>query len=1328
MQSRVLRRLAQAALLLGAGMLLVSTAEARPSRPGPRGTRSGFSLFAGATNVLLLTNRVQCNIDNIGQQCVDPNDSPSIGGGFWPKGSPDQYIFNGGLQIGAIVAGATGSSSPFGWTGDTVGVFFMDPRGGQNAGEGITPVYSSLNTDDMNNWPPDAYVQDTSLFAPSLINRKAISQQDTWTRYWDGNPGKAGGRKHSMGVLVDQRGLAWNFPSGNEDIVYFLFRFINITAASSSGAYDSLLVAGYTPDQILTVGQIADDFRSRAAAAYNVTIPPEGFTFHQTFVNYFQDPDEGNSGFNYSTAILPFAETNVIKADFSETQWAYPPTIFAAPFAPAPGFEGIKYLKSPINPATGRPFGITVWGNTSNGPPFNDAVGTSQMYRYISATNSPAYGDPACNVNGTVAVTHTCYAVQSPVDTRYFMSSGPFELKPGQSAVIVAAAVHAAPVGSLPATGSGIYALPQWSLTPFITPGTGTLKPGFPATAESLAIAGAARIRDIERAAGWMAFSDANADGIIDQSEVQTVPRSLLDKDKVAQAVFDNKFLLPFAPDAPLFFLVPGDGKVTLAWQKSKTETDGDPYFDVASQLLNPDLTANALYDPNYRKYDVEGYRIWRGRTQAEMQVIAQFDYAGTSMTDYTGQFWNSSYGSQCAPELGVEASCPVAFTYPYAGSGPTNDIPLSGDVIQVPPGGRVQLANGNIFIVTADTAVTGGATGFPGLSDTGVPFAYIDNNVLNGVQYYYAVTAFDVNSVKSGPSSLESPLVTKIGVPRATGTNAVNAVVVTGMYGDDGVALNPGQPWPEIDAASGTFNGIIPPANAASFGFLASVSEALPVGEYLARIDSVGPGLADGYGISPNIYLTFKSATDSLKESYLFQNATYAVASTDTVHFETAVPFVPYDSSRSRQLGIAFTEDTRMPVKFTDLSWPPNATPMGAALTRGRWASYAPELNQATRFLMLGYWYDEGGAQPPNPTIDPFGSAAHSAGKLTGVSLIYAPAAYRQPTSGNAADHSVNIYTRAYSSNPEWYPADFVVTWGSGGTVTVRDSTHHVTLPYKKQAQPGYGFISGAAIVNAGVTSGELDDGNVGTTFDPSVVSYYSLYTIERNCTDYWGITCADLQQTAALEPIDVTTDGISDGNGVALVINGEPFFFLMSSLPAAGTKWHLKDVGGGVMSATCTPALPSGTGSMTLGGQPTSCSGYSFAPLAFRPAYAAGLTFKIQVTQGFSIAKASGDMNNIHTVPDPYYVTNALEVTANTKVLRFVNLPAQAIIRIYSASGILVNVLAHSDPTGGGEQVWNLRNRNNQFVASGVYFYHVEAADGRTKIGRFTVVNYAQ
>ena len=98
------------------------------------------------------------------------------------------------------------------------------------------------------------------------------------------------------------------------------------------------------------------------------------------------------------------------------------------------------------------------------------------------------------------------------------------------------------------------------------------------------------------------------------------------------------------------------------------------------------------------------------------------------------------------------------------------------------------------------------------------------------------------------------------------------------------------------------------------------------------------------------------------------------------------------------------------------------------------------------------------------------------------------------------------------------------------------------------------------------------------------------------------------------------------------------------------------------------------------------------------------------------------------VHTVPDPYYVTTALEASTNTKILKFVNLPPKAIVRIYSVSGVLVKILEHNDPSFGGEETWDLRTRNNQFVASGVYFYHVESSSGRTKIGRMTVVNFAQ
>lgn len=65
--------------------------------------------------------------------------------------------------------------------------------------------------------------------------------------------------------------------------------------------------------------------------------------------------------------------------------------------------------------------------------------------------------------------------------------------------------------------------------------------------------------------------------------------------------------------------------------------------------------------------------------------------------------------------------------------------------------------------------------------------------------------------------------------------------------------------------------------------------------------------------------------------------------------------------------------------------------------------------------------------------------------------------------------------------------------------------------------------------------------------------------------------------------------------------------------------------------------------------------------------------------------------------------------------------------IIRIYSSSGVLVALLEHRSSAYGGSEQWNVLSRNNQVVASGVYFYHIEAGDAR-RVGRFTVINVAE
>ena len=74
----------------------------------------------------------------------------------------------------------------------------------------------------------------------------------------------------------------------------------------------------------------------------------------------------------------------------------------------------------------------------------------------------------------------------------------------------------------------------------------------------------------------------------------------------------------------------------------------------------------NPLYDANYRQFDVEGYRVYRGRINApnSLRLLAQFDYSGTFISDYGAQV---NPGPLCAPELGLDSlntlsDCPALY------------------------------------------------------------------------------------------------------------------------------------------------------------------------------------------------------------------------------------------------------------------------------------------------------------------------------------------------------------------------------------------------------------------------------------------------------------------------------------------------------------------------------------------------------------------------------------------------------------------------------------------------------------------------------------------
>jgi hypothetical protein len=1298
--SVTLTALAALVALLVVPATLSATPE--PGRPG-----RGFRLMARAVGAITI-NRVYCGLAATGEVCVDSLNSSTIGGGYWPKGSPQAYVFNSGLQAaGSVEAGIPG----FTWSGDTTGAFFFDPKGTTQHGELVQPIWNSLDPSDRAAWPAAAMVPQgdavADLFDVNLQGEVSASEGDVWTIAWDGNPGLNAGRRHPLGIAVETRGMGWNSPTFNDDIVYFIYTFYNITSADPN---DYLSIR---PGMREVMQELGVRFQSLNNAAFGVTIPTGGYSIENFYANFAADMDvTADAGENYSSVNLPFAMGYVYHDLFRGTDGGFvlPPDMGSAPFLNGYGFVGVKYLRSPVvdpdgpgGPLPAAEVGIKLFSNTVNGGLFNDPRDAAQLFRYLSGNINQALGDGGCN-NGNPFLTRICYIKQDGhADMRFFQSSGPFTLAPGEFGSIVVGYVFASAVAS-----PGCPTSPCAS----VLPGNALrlVDPGLMSIGGNL----------IDSLTGYRGYQD-DGDGIVEQEEFTTVKGSLLAKALVAQLVFDNKFLLPAPPRTPEFFLVPGNDQVAVFWRPSVTEAIGDLYYTAASNPGTP-ASPNLLYDPNYRQFDVEGYRVYRGRVDnpSSLALLAQFDYAGTVINDYLGAV---NPTPDCAPELGNETGCPVNYSNPAPGNAYTvvhaNDI--VSPLVQVKIGDRTLLGTGLAIILDADTIPAAGTV--PPLEDGGVPFVYVDQTARNNLRYFYSVTAFDVNSIQSGPSSLESARVTKAVTPFRPASNYDNAGALDiGMFGR-GVNMTAAIPnAPAINATTGVFSGPARPATGANIGFVGQfVAQVVTTsGEMSVRLDSMAPG----------------SAYDNLPSTFWYT----VISSAGNVPLALSVPHdqfnVPTSASGTidggpingeRAARYGGSTDYHLAGAF-DLTYQGNY--YTGAFGRGC-VNGAPGFRAAACDYNGARWFDDSTEVFAHPTQGNNNNFANelvtnrtTAGGLAGVANVYEARSYHtRPNTYRTVEGVLGSIATA---------ADYRVWWGANGTVdSVVDITHNVTLPFAANFNRGYswGFLTfgGQSAVGSGdarpATLSVTDFGCV-----PPLKTYAqpnahlgcaagTTFLLENNLDSPGDFGPMRFGHTRATDSTVTPTTN----HGFGMYIAGHIFLFEMNSAtptaPAAGTLWTMRSYVGSVNGGTGGPNATGG-----------SFGAYSFTPQASPfTAVGATLTVAYSVTNSTS-ATTEGNLAAVHTVPDPYYVTNQYERTPSAKIIKFVNLPDQAIVRIYSTSGVLVRVLEHNSSQFSGSLDWDVRNRNNQVVASGVYFYHIESPSGARRVGRMTIVNFAQ
>ncbi|NOZ61652.1 MAG: hypothetical protein GXO74_08215 [Calditrichaeota bacterium] len=112
----------------------------------------------------------------------------------------------------------------------------------------------------------------------------------------------------------------------------------------------------------------------------------------------------------------------------------------------------------------------------------------------------------------------------------------------------------------------------------------------------------------------------------------------------------------------------------------------------------------------------------------------------------------------------------------------------------------------------------------------------------------------------------------------------------------------------------------------------------------------------------------------------------------------------------------------------------------------------------------------------------------------------------------------------------------------------------------------------------------------------------------------------------------------------------------------------------------------------------------------------------YKITFTAKSFRAVTDSELDAVRVVPNPYVVNAAWEQGVNVRLMRFMFLPPQCTITIYTTRGEKIRTIRHTNSAGAED--WNVTSDSNQDLAFGVYIYIVETPDGRQKMGKFALI----
>ncbi len=281
-------------------------------------------------------------------------------------------------------------------------------------------------------------------------------------------------------------------------------------------------------------------------------------------------------------------------------------------------------------------------------------------------------------------------------------------------------------------------------------------------------------------------------------------------------------------------------------------------------------------------------------------------------------------------------------------------------------------------------------------------------------------------------------------------------------------------------------------------------------------------------------------------------------------------------------------------------------------------------------------------------------------------------------------------------------------------------DSLASINVPFTVK-----NAFSGKAVTVAVMKNTQLSSALLGTNADTVRVTVPAdqwvpgtpLYFVETVKT----VRLDTVTVSPLVRRIRLTSAGIPDSVDVQRVTWGP------TQIACAGT-------------ATCNPIEGIGGTGYTATNANQTLSIIYYRPIRGMPAFEVSITPEIA---GANIsAVKEGDLSLVNAVPNPYIMWSQYEQTSGVKRLLFTHLPPTGTLRIYTASGQMVQQMKWTaadlqrncratvntkDCNDAGDLQWNMRTREDLEVGPGFYVFVVSTEVGGKKVdklGKFVII----